>query len=67
MRPVKHDRTGTIYLYVDEIMDAISGKWKLIYMDLNGKKHILDTEEFWMTFSSIDASDVHHINKKDKK
>jgi hypothetical protein len=64
MRPVKHDKTGKIYLCVEEIKDDISSKWKVLYYDLNGNKHVIDKEEFWMTFSSVDSSDVHHIDRK---
>lgn len=67
MRPVKHDKTGTIYLLIEEIIDCTNSekdKPMILYMNLDGKKFVREKSEFWMKFSSIDSSDVHHIDRK---
>jgi hypothetical protein len=64
MRPVKHDKTGTIYLLIQSIQDIITNEWKMLYQDLDGFYFIMDIDKFNKQFSSINSNNVYHVDKK---
>lgn len=67
IRPVKHDKTGKVYLIIREIIDCTNSendKPMILYMNLDGMMFVREKSEFWYKFSSIDSSDVIHRDRR---
>jgi hypothetical protein len=67
MRAAKHDKTGKIYFILDEIPDCTNSekdKPMILYMNLEGQRFVRERSEFWLKFSSIDNSDIHHVDRR---
>jgi len=67
IRPVKHDKTGRVYLIIKEVIDCTNSendKWMILYMNLDGMMFVREKSEFWYKFSSIGSSDVIHRDKR---
>jgi len=62
-----HNKSGNIYLVIDEIIDATNAskdKPMILYSNLQGRLFVRDKGEFYYKFTVIDPSDVRYIDRR---
>ena len=67
MKIATHDKTGNIYLVLDEVPDATNsreGEFVIIYQNLKGDKYVRTVKEFYEKFTIRDYSDIKYIDRK---
>jgi len=67
MRIATHDKTGNIYIVIDEVINCTNyrnGQWMYVYQNLEGKKFVRAIEEFHEKFSFRDPDGIKYVDRK---
>jgi len=68
MKIATHDKTGNVYLVLDEVPDATNsreGEFVIIYQDLKGHKYVRAVKEFYAKFTIRDSSDIKYVDRRE--